>query len=179
MYLDTVMTATASPAALSLEKGSPHPLGASPGLGGVNFSIFSANATGVELLLFASHEAPEPFRVIRLDPSVNKSFHFWHVFVRGLEAGAHYAYRVDGPFDPAAGHRFNKNKVLIDPYARGNTNSVWKRAAACGPADNVATSMRSVVIDTSGSRSSATRSMTSVAVAISAVSVASGNCPPS
>jgi glycogen operon protein len=102
----------------------------------------------VELLLFSAHDAPEPFQVIRLDPSVNKSFHFWHVLVRGLEAGAHYAYRADGLFDPASGHRFNKNKVLIDPYARGNTNSVWKRAAACGPADNVATSMRSVVIDT-------------------------------
>jgi glycogen operon protein len=150
MYLDALMTATASPAALALEKGSPHPLGASPGLGGVNFSLFSANATGVELLLFAAHDAPEPFQVIRLDPSVNKSFHFWHVFVRGLEAGAHYGYHVDGPFDPAAGHRFNKNKVLIDPYARGNTNSVWKRAAACGPDDNVSTSMRSVVIDTAG-----------------------------
>jgi glycogen operon protein len=104
----------------------------------------------VELLLFAAHDAPEPFQVIRLDPSVNKSFHFWHVFVRGLEAGAHYAYRVDGPFDPGAGHRFNKNKVLIDPYARGNTNSVWKRASACGPDDNIASSMRSVVIDTAG-----------------------------
>ena len=107
--LDAVITSTASPAALALEKGSPHPLGASPGPGGVNFSLFSANATGVELLLFAAHDAPEPFQVIRLDPSVNKSFHFWHVFVRGLEAGAHYAYRVDGPFDPSAGHRFNKN----------------------------------------------------------------------
>ena len=55
---------------------------------------------------------------------------------------------MDEPFDPASGHRFNRNKVLIDPYARGNTNAVWKREAACGPDDNVATSMRSVVIDT-------------------------------
>jgi glycogen operon protein len=110
--------------------------------------LFSANATGVELLLFAVHDASEPFQLIRLDPSINKSFHFWHVFVRGLEAGVHYAHRVDGPFDPTAGHRFNKNKVLIDPYGRGNTNSIWKRTAACGPVDNMGTSMRSVVIDT-------------------------------
>src|SRR3974390_2097618 len=114
MYFDAVKTANASPA-LALEKGLPHPLGASPGPGGVNFSLFSANATGVELLLFAAHDAAAPFQVIQLDPSVNKSFHFWHVFVCGLEAGAHYAYRVDGPFDPASGQRFNKNKVLIDP----------------------------------------------------------------
>src|SRR6516164_4397726 len=149
-YVESLTTDTASRVVLGVEKGSPHPLGASPGLGGVNFSLFSANATGVELLLFATHDAPAPFQVVRLDPSINKSFHFWHVFVRGLEAGAHYAYRVDGPFDPASGHRFHKSKVLIDPYARGNTNSLWKRAAACGPDDNVATSMRSVVIDTAG-----------------------------
>jgi glycogen operon protein len=144
------MTGTASGATFVVERGSPHPLGATPGPGGVNFSLFSGNAQGVELLLFAVHDAPEPFQVIRLDPSVNKSFHFWHVFVRGLEAGAHYAYRVDGPYDPASGQRFNKNKVLIDPYARGNTNRVWKRADACGPGDNLATSMRSVVINAAG-----------------------------
>jgi glycogen operon protein len=137
-------------AAFAVESGTPHPLGASPGPEGVNFSLFSGNATGVELLLFATHNAPEPFQVIPFDPCVNKSFHFWHVFVRGLKAGTHYAYRVDGPYNPAAGHRFNKNKVLIDPYARGNTNSIWKRASACGPDENLPTSMRSVVIDTSG-----------------------------
>jgi isoamylase len=136
--------------AFAVEKGSPHPLGATPGIGGVNFSLFSANATRVELLLFARHDAPEPFQVIPLNPTVNKSFHLWHVFVRGLEPGSHYAYRVDGPSDVAAGHRFNRNKVLIDPYARGNTDTIWKRDAACGPDDNVASSMRSVVIDTRG-----------------------------
>jgi len=57
---------------------------------------------------------------------------------------------VNGPDDPRAGYRFNRNKVLLDPYARGNTNSLWKRANACGPQDNVATSMRSVVIGTAG-----------------------------
>src|SRR3974390_2998442 len=149
-YAESAITSAVSRAPLAVESGTPHPLGATPRADGVNFSLFSGNATGVELLLFAAHDAPEPFQVIRLDPSVNKSFHFWHVFVRGLEAGAHYAFRVDGPYDPAAGHRFNRKKVLIDPYARGNTNSLWKRDAACGPADNVATAMRSVVIDTAG-----------------------------
>ena len=133
----------------TVEKGSPHPLGATPAPEGVNFSLFSENATGVELLLFASHDAAQPFQAIRLDPYVNKTFHFWHAFVRGMKPGAHYAYRVDGPFAPGAGHRFNRNKALIDPYARGNTDSVWQRGAACGPDDNVAASMRSVVIDAS------------------------------
>jgi isoamylase len=133
----------------SVEPGRPHPLGATPTAEGVNFSLFSGNATGVELLLFKEHDDPQPTQVIVLDPYVNKTFHFWHVHVRGLKPGAHYAYRVDGPHDPSAGRRFNRNKVLIDPYARGNTNNLWKRADACGPEDNVATSMRSVVIDPS------------------------------
>lgn len=134
----------------AVEPGRPHPLGAIPGPEGVNFSVFSANATGVELLLFESHDSPYPFQVIALDPYVNKTFHFWHVFVRGLKPGTHYAYRVDGPWNPEAGHRFNRNKVLIDPYSRGNTDTLWDRAAACGMEDNVTSSMRSVVIDTSG-----------------------------
>ena len=145
-----MMSAGTSQALFPVEAGSPHPLGATPGPEGVNFSLFSGNASGVELLLFASHDAPAPFQVIPLDPNRNKTFHFWHAFVRGLEAGAHYAYRVDGPSNPSAGHRFNRSKVLIDPYARGNTNSLWKRAEACTSADNAGTSMRSVVIDTSG-----------------------------
>ena len=120
-----MMTTTNPPTSFIVEKGSPHPLGATPSPEGVNFSLFSENATGVELLLFSTHDAPQPFQTILLDPYVNKTFHFWHVFVRGLRACAHYAYRVDGPFNPSAGHRFNRNKVLIDPYARGNTNSLW------------------------------------------------------
>ncbi|MCC7174191.1 MAG: glycogen debranching protein GlgX [Bryobacterales bacterium] len=133
-----------------VEAGARHPLGATVTPEGVNFSLFSSGATGVELLLFESHASPEPFQIIQLDPLVNKTFHFWHVFVRGLAAGAHYAYRVDGPYNPAAGYRFDRRKVLLDPYSRGNTNSLWRRADACGPHDNVASSMRSVVIDPSG-----------------------------
>jgi len=135
---------------LTVEKGSPHPLGATVTPEGVNFSLFSENAAGVELLLFASPDAAQPGETIKLDPSVNKTFHFWHVFVGGLGAGAYYAYRVDGPAGPSTGHRFNRNKVLIDPYARANANNLWQRVAACGPDDNAAESMRSIAIDTSG-----------------------------
>ena len=133
-----------------IEKGRPHPLGATVQPEGVNFSVFSEHATGIELLLFDAHDSPQPFQVIGLDPHVNKTFHFWHVFVRGLPAGSHYAYRVDGPWQPELGRRFSRNKVLLDPYSRGNTDALWKREDACGLEDNVASSMRSVVIDTSG-----------------------------
>ena len=142
------MDATASQSAFPLETGSPHPLGATVVPAGVNFSLYSGDATEVALLLFASAVSPEPFQSIRLDPYTNKTFHFWHVLVKGLNSGAHYAYRVDGPLNPEAGLRYNPNKVLIDPYARGNTDDLWNRASASTPEDNVATSMRSVVIDT-------------------------------
>lgn len=130
--------------------GRPHPLGAVPDINGVNFSVFSRNATSVELLLFDGHDDREPAQIINLDPAVNKTFFFWHVYVSGLRAGAHYAYRADGPTDlHGQGFRYNRNKVLIDPYACGNTDTLWNRADACGPNDNLTSSMRSVVVDTS------------------------------
>jgi len=130
-----------------VEQGKPHPLGAIPDEEGANFSLFSENATAVQLLLFDTHDDPEPVQVIDLDPAINRTFHFWHIYVKGLEPGMHYAYRVDGPDDLSAGHRFSWNKVLIDPYARGVTKNLWKRGDACLPGDNLATSMRNVVID--------------------------------
>jgi isoamylase len=133
-----------------VEPGRTHPLGATPNKNGVNFSIFSEHATSVELLLFDKHDDPEPIQIIQLNPKSNKTFHFWHVYVRGLKHGAAYAYRVDGSQNlHGAGHRFNKNKVLIDPYAKSNSNALWNRVDALGSKDNLATSMRSVVIDIS------------------------------
>ena len=133
-----------------IEPGAAHPLGAVPDEQGVNFSLFSEHATSVELLLFAEHNDPEPLQVIPLDPVINRTFHFWHVHVRGLQPGMHYAYRLDGPQDThETGNRFNKNKVVIDPYTRGITTALWSRAGATGPDDNLRTSMRSAIIDTS------------------------------
>src|SRR5215469_582001 len=140
------MTAPTLVPVYEVEVGSPHPLGATIRQDGVNFSLFSGYATGVELLLFDRHDSPQPLQIIPLIPSKNKTFHFWHVFVKNLKAGAHYAFRVTGPSVPEAGLRYNHNKVLIDPYARGNTDTLWKRDTACHDSDNVGTSMRSVVI---------------------------------
>jgi glycogen operon protein len=131
----------------SLEPGSAHPLGTTTYPDGVNFSLFSESATEVALLLFDRQVAVDPFQVIRLNPFQNKTFHFWHVFVRGCRPGIYYALRVDGPANPAAGHRFNPNKVLIGPYARGICRDLWKRADAVGPGDNLATSMRCAIVD--------------------------------
>ena len=136
--------------AFEVEEGSPHPLGATVRQNGVNLSLYSGSSTGMELLLFEKHDSPQPIQIIPLIPSKNKTFHFWHVFVKNLKAGAHYAFRVTGPFAPETGHRYNRNKIVIDPYARGNTDTLWKRGDACNDSDNVATSLRSVVIDPEG-----------------------------
>jgi len=113
--------------------------------------VFSQFATSVELLLFEHHTDVVPYQTIRLDPETHRTFYVWHAYVVGLKAGAHYAFRVDGPHDlHNRGYRFNPNKVLIDPYGRGTTDTLWNRGDACHSGDNLATSMRSVVVDLSG-----------------------------
>src|SRR5262249_40053879 len=113
-----------------VEAGSAHPPGTTVYRHGVNFSLFSEAATEVTLLLFDSRTAVEPAQIIRLDPFHHKTFHFWHVFVKECTPGIYYAFRVDGPDDPASGRRFNPNKVLIGPFAYGVTRDLWSRAAA-------------------------------------------------
>lgn len=127
--------------------GQPHPLGATVFPDGVNFSVFSQNALSMELLFFTSEDDLEPIQVIPMTSEANKSFHFWHVFVVGAKPGLHYAYRVAGPDLPEIGLRHDPHKVLIDPYAYGNSMKLWNRGDACTPGDNVASAMRSVVID--------------------------------
>jgi len=112
--------------------GSPHPFGATVDDEGVNFSVYSANATAIQLLIFDNPSDLEPTQVIDLSPVTNKSFFIWHIYVEGLRPGSGYAYRVDGPNEPWNGHRFNPAKVLIDPYSKGNSLALWERGAACG-----------------------------------------------
>jgi glycogen operon protein len=116
--------------------------------GGVNFSLFSRSATGVELLLFDDEEAARPSSVIRLDPARNRSYNYWHVFVPGLVAGQIYAYRMEGPVAPERGLRFDPNKLLLDPYGRSvAVPSGYDRIQASRPGENIATAMKSVVVD--------------------------------
>jgi isoamylase len=132
------------------EQGTSSPLGATPSRDGVNFSVFSRQATGVELLLFDRADDARAARVIRIDPAANRTYHYWHVFVPGLTAGQIYGYRVEGPFEPASGMRFDPTKVLLDPYGRGVVvPDGYDRAAAGQPGDNSAIAMKSVVVDPS------------------------------
>jgi glycogen operon protein len=138
-------------ASYRLGAGRPHPLGATPDAGGVNFSVYAQDAGRVSLLLFSDGDSAAPSQVIELDPDENRSFHFWHVYVEDLPPGTQYAYRVGGDADPSGrGSRFDPDKVLLDPYARAVNRSRWERGAACRPGDNVAESMRAAIVDTSG-----------------------------
>lgn len=127
--------------------GVQHPLGATPDEKGVNFSLFSENAESVQLLLFENHNDKSPLKVIDFDPKINRTFHFWHLYVEGLKPGVSYGYKINGPNDKSSGHRFNPNKLLLDPYSKGNTNELWDRVSACGDEDNTDKSMRSIIID--------------------------------
>ena len=128
--------------------GSAHPFGSTVEAEGANFSLYSSNATAVQLLIFNKPDDLEPTKVFQLDDKKNRSFNIWHIFIEGIHPGMGYAYRVDGPREPWNGHRFDPEKVLIDPYSKGNTLSLWDRGAACQPGDNLRRSMRSVVINT-------------------------------
>ena len=97
--------------------GSPLPLGTQETRGGVNFAIFSRYATRVRLELFDHPEDAAPARVIDLDSPRNRTGDVWHVWVKGIGPGQLYAYRVDGPYEPSEGHRFNFNRLLLDPFA--------------------------------------------------------------
>src|SRR5918993_3591835 len=97
-----------------VQEGQPFPLGAIWDGLGVNFALFSANATKVELCLFDDSGETELER-IELPEYTDE---VWHGYLPAARPGTVYGYRVHGPFEPEAGHRFNPNKLLIDPYAR-------------------------------------------------------------
>ena len=128
--------------------GRSSPLGATVVDGGVNFSLFSRTATGVELLFFDREGDARPSRVVRLDPVTNRTYHYWHAFVPAVRPGQIYGYRVHGPSDPARGLRFDPAKVLLDPYGRGVVIPAgYDHEAARREGDNAATAMKSVVVD--------------------------------
>jgi isoamylase len=109
-----------------VSQGSPFPLGARWDGSGVNFALFSANATKVELCLFDGAGKREIERVTL--PEYTDEV--WHGYLPDVRPGQLYGYRVHGPFDPRAGHRFNPNKLVLDPYAlelRGDIR--WHDAA--------------------------------------------------
>ncbi len=100
---------------VQIRAGQPHPLGATWDGRGVNFAVFSRHATRVELCLFVNEAAQKESLAI---PLSSRTDDVWHAYVTGIGPGQLYGYRFYGPYEPAEGHRFNGNKVLLDPYAR-------------------------------------------------------------
>ncbi|RKR84373.1 glycogen operon protein [Mucilaginibacter gracilis] len=95
--------------------GQPYPLGATWDGKSVNFALYADNATAVTLCLFNSVNDETEIEKIQL---TERSHQVWHVCLPGIKPGQLYGYRVDGPYEPQNGHRYNQNKLLIDPYAK-------------------------------------------------------------
>jgi isoamylase len=108
---------------MTLELGRPYPLGATHDGNGVNFAVFSAHAEKVELCVFDTDGRETRFEMPGHIDEV------WHGYLPGAAAGLTYGYRVHGPYEPANGHRFNPNKLLLDPYAKALSGAVtWDEA---------------------------------------------------
>ncbi len=111
---------------MNIWPGQPYPLGATWDGAGVNFALFSQNATAVDLCLFAGSEGNQETARIRLPEHTDQ---VWHAYVPGLRPGQLYGYRVYGPYDPRAGHRFNPAKLLVDPYAKAFAGTIrWSES---------------------------------------------------
>lgn len=105
--------------------GKPCPLGATWDGGGVNFSLFSEHADGVDLCLFDARDENNETRV----PLKEETAHIWHAYLPEIRPGQLYGYRVHGPYAPQEGHRFNPAKLLLDPYAKAVAGPVqWSDA---------------------------------------------------
>jgi isoamylase len=109
------VTETPQPESLTTRPGNHFPLGATPETDGVNFALFSENATAVYLCLYDAENPAQETGCIKVE---DRTEFVWHVFIENLQPGQLYGYRVDGHYDPQNGHLFNPNKLLLDPYAK-------------------------------------------------------------
>lgn len=108
--------------------GEPFPLGATWDGTGVNFALYAENAAGVELCLFNSTDQEETHSIRMME----RTNHVWHVYLPDIEPGQLYGYRVHGPYEPQNGHRFNPNKLLLDPYAKAISGVIKSHASHQG-----------------------------------------------
>ena len=117
-----------------VQAGNPLPLGGAHQYeDGVNFVLFSRHATRVHLELYQNADESAPHRIIDLDPVRHRTGDVWHVWLRGIRAGQLYGYRIEGPYRPEQGHRFNPHKLLLDPFARAIASiGDWDFSAARG-----------------------------------------------
>jgi isoamylase len=136
------------PAAAVSNTGRGFPLGADVLGDSVNFSVYSRQASRVDLLLFDDAAATHPARVIELDARTHRTYHYWHVSVPGIRPGQIYAYRAHGSFDPERGLRFDPTKALLDPYGRAVVvPDGYSRHTSSQYGETNTIAMKSVVVD--------------------------------
>ena len=130
------------------ERGEPFPLGSTLFPSGVNFSIFCKNGTAIELLFFDNEDDLDPSREILLNATINKTYHYWHIFVPGVKAGQLYGYRIWGPHEESKGQWFDPDKILLDPYAKAVVvPGSFRRDAFTSFGKAICPSMKSAVLD--------------------------------
>ncbi|WPP49937.1 glycogen debranching protein GlgX [Catalinimonas niigatensis] len=136
--------------------GKPYPLGATYDEKGVNFALFSENATAVYLCLFHSSADKEEHACIQIREQTD---HVWHIYIPDMKPGQLYGFRVDGPHDPAQGMRFNPNKLLIDPYAKAINGKIEWSSAIFGYPLSLEAEDRDLVQDTEDSAAGMNKSV--------------------
>jgi isoamylase len=145
MFIQNTPTETSKFTAL---KGQSFPIGPSLMEGGVNFCIFSKHATLVELLIFDHLDDISPSQIFTLDPTSNKTYHYWHIFLQGASEGLIYAYRIHGPYQPEKGHLFDATKVILDPYAKAVLiPEKYDRKAHCKVGKGELACMKNVIVN--------------------------------
>jgi len=118
---------------IRIHSGHPYPFGASIQGNRFNFSLFSQNATKVTLLLFEQN-SNSPFVSLGLSSDKNKTGNIWHIALSGISKGTLYAYQIDGPHDKDHGHLFDRDNILLDPYAKAiSGNETWGKGKANKP----------------------------------------------
>ena len=118
-------------AKLEVIPGRPYPAGPMVYDAGIRFTLFSRHAAQVWLALFATVEDQEPFWECAYDPKRHRTGDMWSIFVRGLPEGVYYMFRLDGPYEPEAGHRFDPDTYLLDPYATAFAGDVHDGTLKC------------------------------------------------
>ena len=137
-----------STAAALSSPGSSAPLGASLSDGGVNFSLYARQATAVELCLFDSVSDVVPSQRVTLDPAHQHTGDYWHCRVDNIDAGQHYGWRVEGPWQPQLGLRFDPTNLLLDPHGLALAIPPgYGRAPGRSGSGDWGTAMKSVVAD--------------------------------
>ena len=127
--------------------GSQYPPGATPDENGINFCIFSRNAESVALRLYKTSECSEPFQIIALDPHINRTFFFWHIYVEGIEEGVYYTWHVIGPEETRyTGFRFSADHELLDPWAKAVCDNLWNRKKSLKENKTLGRSMRAIAV---------------------------------